>query len=658
MRTLMNRRISVCVAGLLLLLPSLALRAEPAAPPPGLGRYVMVLWEPGTPVGEGQVRRVPEPDIPALGGSVLHARDNQRIIHLPLSAAKQLRRHEAVMYLQRLWTGESFEDWDETYPADGRLDARSESDTNLTWGPKPYAYDGSGNITQFGDDYYVYDSAARLVKTSPVTGDTTGKTETYRYDSFGNLTEKAVTGTNPVRIPVDGQSNRVIGASYDAAGNVTSRDGRHVYVWDNVGMLTATSVTIPGRRIVYDAADERIGTLMADNVKSRWTIRDLDGQIMREFRGDMYVDGMYWIWKQDHVRADGVLVSGETQQWGYAGSSDPIQYGGLRHYHLDHLGSVRMVTNAAGKSISEHDYFPFGKTTTRTYQEEVGSGDPHVDGMRFAGHWRDFLGILNVENDDYLDYMHARYYDPKMGRFLSPDPLDGKQRVPQSWNRYAYALNNPLKYTDPTGMYVFAACSGTEEQCKADQSAFEAARQANLQSNDEAVRNAALAYGDPGVDNGVTVGFGNMTPGTDGSVTPQLQGREDGTMGMMASVMFQTGLTGTALRGAVGHEGTHILNAQAFAASFTRNAASWDITKNLTAYQTETNAYRVTHSIFRAANATFDAGCQGCRLGTAANTPADVDLAIRRILQNPQGPYRLTPTNQGPRQFPEWTTPP
>lgn len=139
-----------------------------------------------------------------------------------------------------------------------------------------------------------------------------------------------------------------------------------------------------------------------------------------------------------------------------------------------------------------------------------------------------------------------------------------------------------------------------------------------------------------------------------------LQGMADGTVGMTATVMFQTGLSGTNLRAAVGHEGQHVLDAQGFIASFAKNplmegGVSWDITKNLTVRQTETNAYRITHSIFRNAAQTFNGGCQGCNLGTAAKTPADVNLAINRILTNPGGPYAAKLNN---RQHTGWVTPP
>ena len=61
-----------------------------------------------------------------------------------------------------------------------------------------------------------------------------------------------------------------------------------------------------------------------------------------------------------------------------------------------------------------------------------------------------------------------------MGRFMQPDPLlnSGQPWNPQSWNRYAYTENNPLRYTDPTGLYKFGDCSGTAEQCLAQEQRF------------------------------------------------------------------------------------------------------------------------------------------------------------------------------------------
>ena len=74
--------------------------------------------------------------------------------------------------------------------------------------------------------------------------------------------------------------------------------------------------------------------------------------------------------------------------------------------------------------------------------------------MKFAGQERDFLGYWDSTNTDYLDDMHARYYSPNTGRFLSVDPvLDLKTALknPQGWNRYAYVKNNPVNRTDPDG---------------------------------------------------------------------------------------------------------------------------------------------------------------------------------------------------------------
>ncbi len=105
--------------------------------------------------------------------------------------------------------------------------------------------------------------------------------------------------------------------------------------------------------------------------------------------------------------------------------------------HTDHLGSVRAVTTNPGLNTTRHDYFPFGDEILSQF-----SYNTH----QYTGHERD--------QETGLDYMLARYYQAGMGRFLSVDPLQSagrNLRRPQRWNRYAYTLNNPMRYADPNG---------------------------------------------------------------------------------------------------------------------------------------------------------------------------------------------------------------
>jgi len=72
------------------------------------------------------------------------------------------------------------------------------------------------------------------------------------------------------------------------------------------------------------------------------------------------------------------------------------------------------------------------------------------------------------DSETGLDYFGARCYGSNMGRFQTPDPLlnSGRPDDPQTWNRYSYTLNNPLKFTDPTGMYVWNnTCGGGDQKC-------------------------------------------------------------------------------------------------------------------------------------------------------------------------------------------------
>ena len=108
----------------------------------------------------------------------------------------------------------------------------------------------------------------------------------------------------------------------------------------------------------------------------------------------------------------------------------------------DHLGSSRYLMDRCGSCIAQHKFLPFG-------EEATGSSD---DGerMRFTGHERDLKNPANATDD--LDYMHARYYNPNLARFISVDPVGGKPELPQSWNGYSYVRNSPIGFVDPDGM--------------------------------------------------------------------------------------------------------------------------------------------------------------------------------------------------------------
>src|SRR5262249_40753134 len=114
------------------------------------------------------------------------------------------------------------------------------------------------------------------------------------------------------------------------------------------------------------------------------------------------------------------------------------------HYHLDHLGTPRVITTDNGVIVGKHTYYPFGAEMNLTPQES-----PAVR-MKFTAHERDLFAGDNTS----VDYMHARFYNSNLGRFLSVDPnVDVEKNLPepQRWNRYAYVTNNPLQYIDPDG---------------------------------------------------------------------------------------------------------------------------------------------------------------------------------------------------------------
>jgi RHS repeat-associated protein len=122
------------------------------------------------------------------------------------------------------------------------------------------------------------------------------------------------------------------------------------------------------------------------------------------------------------------------------------------YFHTDAIGSVRLITDAAGAVVARYDFQPFG-------QEQLADGPAAAgNALRFAGKEHD--PETGATGWTPLDYFGARSLQGRAGRFVTVDPIldvDAAQFTPQRWNRYAYALNNPLFFIDPNGRQTVQA---------------------------------------------------------------------------------------------------------------------------------------------------------------------------------------------------------
>jgi len=192
---------------------------------------------------------------------------------------------------------------------------------------------------------------------------------------------------------------------------------------------------------VYDAEGQRVRRVVGG--VETWQVYGLGGELIAEY-------------------APGASQSSPQKEYGYRGGERLIVtdtnpntgFTTVEWVITDHLGSTRAVVNQTGllSGVTRHDYLPFGEEIQagvggRTQSQ--GYSQPDGTRQRFVG----------SEHDDEtgLDFMKARYYSSTMGRFTSVDPLMASAHVanPQTWNRYTYALNNPLAYIDPDGLKPF-----------------------------------------------------------------------------------------------------------------------------------------------------------------------------------------------------------
>lgn len=377
----------------------------------------------------------------ATGGSVIERFADHLIVDLPPDGVELLCHDPGVKYLELI--GEAEPRSSEPL-ASNPSRARIEAWTPPAWSSGAYNYDGTGNIYAIGTasspasdgtrNTYTYDLNSRLATwTGPGSW-----SESYTYDEYGNMTAKTM-GASTMNMPVTTATNHLTAESYDTAGNRTSSSTSpsHAYAYDSVNMIVKDQEGASAANwYVYTADDERIGVLSGDNWT--WSLRGSDHEVLRQFKSVNSAPSSAWTWVEDYVYRGSQLLASERVP----------EEGGRRQFHLDHLGTPRMITSPSGVLIALHDLTPFGSDMSQCNQE-TGVGFDREEPRRFTGHERDFA----ADGCDLtaLDYIHARQYNGVTARFLSVDRLDGAAGAPQTWNRYAYALNSPIRKLDVDG---------------------------------------------------------------------------------------------------------------------------------------------------------------------------------------------------------------
>lgn len=293
-----------------------------------------------------------------------------------------------------------------------------------------YDYDNVGNIVEITDgcpdsqdginynQSFEYDHLNRL--RFAYHNDYPGGVLEYAYDETGNIVYNSrvgafdYTGPHPHAVKAAGGMSY----GYDENGNMVSRNGVEIdYDSDN-----------------RPSAVRRGGILLAEFIydyTGKRTVKTTSAG------SSLYVGGIVDITPTGTMKH----IFGGTQRLSSIKVNDPPGEDETFYLHPDHLGSLNQVTKEGDTDVRQRiGYYPFGET-------RVESGTAGIN-YKYTGREYDPEAGLG------LYYYGARYYDPVIGRFTTPDSIVQNPGDPQVLNRYSYCRNNPLIYTDPTG-HVF-----------------------------------------------------------------------------------------------------------------------------------------------------------------------------------------------------------
>ncbi|MFE5208951.1 RHS repeat-associated core domain-containing protein [Streptomyces sp. NPDC056600] len=272
---------------------------------------------------------------------------------------------------------------------------------------------------------YSYDGAGRFYYAKEEKGTTLNSSWQYCYDLAGNLTSQGVDPGCP----------RGTTYSVNDAQQITAKNGDSTnWSYDKLGNETAGASTPEATRTAEKWSDySQLTSLTVGGTTYAGQYGSTD-QSERIRLGDTFFhNGPLGL----SAKTTGGVDMGFNREPG--GTLNSMTTGGKSYYYLtDALGSVVALTDDTGAKVNSYSYSPRGVTRAATTEQVP---QPY----RFAGGYQDPTGLYHYA---------ARYYDPNIGRFNSPDP-SGQEKNP-----YLYAEGDPVNRIDPTGLLGMGLFTG------------------------------------------------------------------------------------------------------------------------------------------------------------------------------------------------------
>jgi len=293
---------------------------------------------------------------------------------------------------------------DYVYDGLGRLVSESDSQGTV----KAYTYDNAGNrshmqVSQNGAGQYqvgyAYDKANQLLSQTTYTGDQTA-TQTYLYDSNGNMTKKLAYGG---------------GAEEQTRIESQQEYTTQTYVYDRQNRLTS----VKQGESVLGSYTYGMGGLRSGKTADQTTVGH--------------------VWEGMNMKAQ-TAQNGSVSELYFYGQTGLIarQIGGQMQYYVLNLhGDVVMMTDSQGNIIRDYTEKPGAAAYDAFGNQKKEAIDDNP--FRYCAEYYD--------QETTFIYLRARYYDPSLGRFITQDPAKA-----DGWNWYTYCTNNPIKYKDPSGL--------------------------------------------------------------------------------------------------------------------------------------------------------------------------------------------------------------